>query len=198
LYRPTVGRILIDGVDMNDIDLDWWRSQAVAVFQDYVRYAVTARENIGFGDLARLSDDRAIQAAARRSGADTIVKELPHGYATILGTAFDETGSDLSAGQWQAFALARAYLHDAQILVLDEPTAALDARAEVAVYRQFRDVAQGRSVLLISHRLGSARLADRILVLAGGRMIEAGTHAELLASDGHYATLYRVQAAWYQ
>jgi ATP-binding cassette, subfamily B, bacterial len=198
LYRPTAGRILVDGVDMGELDLDWWRSQVVAVFQDYVRYAATARENIGFGALARLSDDAAIQAAAERSGAGAIMRTLPKGYATILGKTFDEDGCDLSAGQWQAFAIARAYVRDAAVLVLDEPTAALDARAEVAIYRQFRDVAQGRSALLISHRLGSARLADRILVLAGGRIVESGTHAELLASGGHYATLYRVQAEWYQ
>jgi ATP-binding cassette subfamily B protein len=198
LYRPTAGRILVDGVDLADLDQDWWRSQCVAVFQDYVRYTVTARENIGFGALARLADEPAIRAAAQRSGADAIVAGLPNGYATFLGKTFDEDGCDLAAGQWQAFAIARAYVREARILVLDEPTAALDARAEVAIYRQFRDVAQGRSALLISHRLGSARLADRILVLAGGRMVEAGTHAELLAVGGHYAALYRAQAGWYQ
>jgi ATP-binding cassette subfamily B protein len=198
LYRPTSGRISIGGVDIAELDQGWWRTHAVAVFQDYVRYAVTARENIGFGDLARLSDSAAIQRAAQRSGADAVVAALPHGYETILGKAFDAAGSDLSGGQWQKLAIARAYLRDAAVLVLDEPTAALDARAEVEVYRQFRDVAQGRSVLLISHRLGSARLADRILVLAGGQISESGTHAELLARGGHYAILYRTQAAWYQ
>jgi ATP-binding cassette subfamily B protein len=197
LYRPSEGRIMIDGLDLATLDLHWWRGCAAAVFQNYVRYELTARENIGFGDLARLEDEQAIAAAAMRSGAATDVASLPAGYATVLGKAYDERGSDLSIGQWQKLAIARAYLRDALVLVLDEPTSALDARAEVEVYRRFRDMAQGRTTLLISHRLGAARLADRILLLEGGKVLEQGDHRALLELGGRYAQLYRVQAEWY-
>jgi ATP-binding cassette, subfamily B, bacterial len=139
-----------------------------------------------------------IEAAARASGADAVLAQLPQGADTPLGKEFDPGAHDLSSGQWQRLALARAYLRDAPLVVLDEPTAALDARAEVEVYRQFRDVSHGRSVVLISHRLGSARLADRILVLEHGRVVEQGSHAELVARGGRYAEMYRLQAAWYE
>jgi ATP-binding cassette subfamily B protein len=198
LYQPTAGRILIDGVDLADLDLEWWRRRAAAVFQDYVKYELTVGENIGFGDVSRLNDTPAIRTAAARSGADAVVTELPLGYQTMLGKAYDEAGHDLSIGQWQKLAIARAYLRDAAVLVLDEPTAALDARAEVEVYRRFRDMAEGKTVLLISHRLGSARLADRIIVLEHGRIVEEGSHAELVARGGRYATMYTAQAQWYR
>jgi ATP-binding cassette subfamily B protein len=198
LYQPTAGRITVDGADLAGIDPAIWRTCAAAVFQDYVQYQMTARENIGFGDLARLHDAAAIGAAAVKSGADEVVSRLPAGYETVLGKAYEENGQDLSIGQWQKLAIARAYLRDAWVLVLDEPTAALDARAEVEVYRRFREMAAGKTVLFISHRLGSARLADRIVVLEGGRIVEEGSHAELVARQGRYARLYEVQAGWYQ
>jgi ATP-binding cassette, subfamily B, bacterial len=198
LYHPTSGRITINGADMAALPPGWWQARVAAVFQDYVRYELTARENIGFGNLAQLHNRSAIDLAAARSGADRVIATLPAGYETVLGKAYDESGQDLSLGQWQKLAIARAYLRDGAVLVLDEPTAALDARAEVEVYQQFRDMAQGRTTLLISHRLGSARLADRILVLDNGRIVEQGQHMTLLAHDGRYATMYRIQAHWYQ
>ncbi len=197
LYRPTEGRILANGVSLADIEPSEWRKHAAAVFQDYVKYEVTARENIAFGDLSKLKDTSAIEVTAARSGADGVIDALSAEYETVLGRTFDEAGQDLSQGQWQKLAIARAYLRDALVLVLDEPTAALDAKAEVDVYRQFRDMSTGKSVLLISHRLGSARLADRIVFLDKGRVVEEGTHAELIALDGHYARMYTVQAGWY-
>lgn len=198
LYQPTSGRITIDGVDLATLPPHWWYTQATAVFQNYAQYELTVQENIGFGNLSFLEDRWAIQTAAARSGADAVVAMLPSGYDTFLGKAYDEQGEDLSIGQWQKLALARAYLRDATVLVLDEPTAVLDARAEVDVYRQFRDAAQGRTTLLISHRLGSARLADRILVIDQGQITEEGRHEELIAQGGRYAELYSIQAAWYR
>ena len=196
LYRPTEGRVLVDGVDLAHQDPQVWRARTAAIFQDFQQYHVTARENIAFGDLTRQGDEGAVCQAARLSGADTVIADLPHGYDTLLGKAFED-GQELSQGQWQKIAVARAYLRDADVLVLDEPTAALDARAEVEVYRQFRDVSDGKMVLLISHRLGSARLADRILVLGDGSIIEEGTHADLLAQGGRYARMLGIQAQWY-
>lgn len=196
LYRPTEGRILVDGIDLADLDPQAWRARATAVFQDFQQYHLTMRENIVFGDLGRRDDEEAVARAARLSGAASVVAALPQGYDTLLGKDFAE-GQELSQGQWQKVAVARAYLRDADVLVLDEPTAALDARAEVEIYRQFRDVSVGKTVLLISHRLGSARLADRILVLDGGAITEEGTHADLLALGGRYARMLGVQAQWY-
>ena len=198
LYRPKSGRITVDGVDMNDIEPSEWRRRVAAVFQDYVRFEITARENVGYGDLGKLHDLAAIDAAAVKAGAADFVHSLPHGYETVLGRSFDKVGQDVSAGQWQRLASARAYMRDASVLVLDEPTAALDARAEVEVYRSFRDMSEGKTVLLISHRLGSARLADRIVFLDDGRVTEQGTHADLMKLDGEYARLYSIQSEWYR
>lgn len=238
LYRPTSGRITVDGIDLTDLDPTAWRREATAVFQDFVRYQTSVVENIAYGDVGVLGDmqtasmaanageprrsgearagashrpsrdsqdsagrdgpvDPRVVRAATSSGAADFVSALPHGYATLLGSVF-EGAVDLSAGQWQRLALARAYLRDAQIVVLDEPTAALDPRGEVAVYRRFREAAAGRCALFISHRLGSARLAERIVVLQEGRVVEEGTHAALLTAGGEYARLYRLQATWYQ
>ena len=204
LYRPDAGRITVDGTDLTDLDPAQWRRRATAIFQDFMRYPTSVAENIGYADVALLGDDAVpstavhprIVAAAEQSGAATFVADLPAGYVTLLGKEF-EAGVELSAGQWQRLAIARAYLRDAQIVVLDEPTAALDPRAEVAVYRRFREAAAGRCAVFISHRLGSARLADRIIVLREGRIVEEGNHEALLARGGEYARMYRLQASWY-
>jgi ABC-type multidrug transport system fused ATPase/permease subunit len=197
LYAPTAGRVLAQGVDLQEIDPQEWRAKLGAVFQDYVRYALTARENVGFGRLESLYDLTAIEKAARSSSAATVVAALPQGYETVLGKEFED-GHDLSGGQWQKLALARAYLRDAPIVVLDEPASALDALAEREIYRQFVDLSQEKTMLLITHRLGSARLADRILFLERGQLVEEGTHEELVAAGGRYARLYALQAQWYR
>lgn len=197
LYRPTRGRILVDGVDLAALDPESHRRRVAAVFQDYLRYQLTARDNIGFGQVERLGDDPAIREAAAKAGADSVIEELPYGLDTTLGRTF-EGGKDLSGGQWQRIAIARAYFRDAKILVLDEPTAALDARAELEVFEQFRALAGDRTAVFVSHRMASARIADRILVLAGGRLIENGSHDELLAKGGEYARMFELQAQWYR
>jgi ATP-binding cassette subfamily B protein len=197
LYTPTQGRIVVDGADLQSIDLRAWQAGTGAVFQDYGRYAVTARENIAFGQIDKLDDLPSIQAAAQASGASDVIERLPGGYDTLLGKEFEE-GYDLSLGQWQKLAIARAHLRNAEVLVLDEPASALDALAELEVYRQFLSLSAGKTVLLISHRLGSARLADRIVFLQHGQIVQFGSHDELLASGGPYAELYALQAEWYR
>jgi len=197
LYRPTTGRILVDDVDLATIDPALWRTQAAAVFQNFVQYRLTARENIGFGDTRRLAAADHIQVAAERSGAHEVIERMPAQYETLLGKGYHDA-HDLSTGQWQKLALARAYLRDARILVLDEPAASLDALAEQEVYRRFSEAAAGRTMLLISHRLGSARLASRIVFLEKGLVRETGHHEELLAVSSQYAELYALQAEWYR
>ncbi len=197
LYRPTAGRIVVDGVDLNELAPDGWYRRFGTVFQDFVRYQTTVRENIVFGWLEGRDDAQALAATVARSGADEVVAALPAGLDTPLGKEF-QAGLDLSVGQWQKLAIARAYFRPADILILDEPASALDARAEAAVYEHFARMAEACTVLLISHRLGSCRIADRILVLREGALVEQGTHAELLAAGGEYAALYRLQAAWYR
>ena len=197
LYEPTSGSVSVDGMELKQIDLRSWRERTGAVFQDYVKYAFTARENIGLGRIAELENTDAIRGAAARSGVHSAIEELPQGYETLLGREF-EGGRELSGGQWQSLAIARLYLRDADLLVLDEPTSALDPLAEVQVYHQFLELSRNKTVLLISHRLGSARLADRVLFLKGGRIIEEGTHDELVKAGGAYSELFAMQAEWYR
>ena len=198
LYRPTAGSLHLNGAEVADVEPTEWRRAVAAVFQDYVRFELTARDNISFGDLHRADDEAGIVAAAIKSDAHGFIIALSSLYDTILGRAFDENGQDISAGQWQRLASARGYFRDASVIVLDEPTAALDPKAEVEVYRRFQDMSEGKSVLLISHRLGSARLADRIVFIDDGRITEEGTHDQLMALGGQYAQMYAVQSEWYQ
>lgn len=197
LYDPDGGRIVVDGEDLRQVDPAAWRQQIGVVFQDYARYQLTARENVGFGRLSALNDLPRIRAAAAQSGIDAILEALPEGYETLLGRRF-EGGAELSLGQWQRVALARALLRDAPLIILDEPTAALDAQAEYDLYQQWRELTRGRMTVLISHRFSTVRMADRILVLDNGTIVEEGSHEELLARDGQYAYLFRLQAESYQ
>jgi ATP-binding cassette subfamily B protein len=197
LYDPTEGRILLDGRDLRDYDVDSLRRNLGVIFQDFFRYDFPVRENIAVGDIGRLEDQPAIEAAARRSLADSVTARLPQGYDQMLGRRFEE-GVDLSGGEWQKVALARAYLREAQLLILDEPTAALDARAEYEVFQRFAELTVGRMAVLISHRFSTVRMADRILVLTQGELVEEGSHEELLAKAGLYAELFHLQAAGYR
>lgn len=197
LYDPDEGRILLDGGDLRDYDLDDLRANMGVIFQDFVRYNLTAGENIGVGQVDALDDDARIHEAARRGMADEVIRSLPDGYAQVIGRRFKQ-GVDLSGGQWQKIAIARAYMRHAQVMILDEPTAALDARAEYEVFQRFRELSEQRTAVLISHRFSSVRMADRILVLADGRIESSGTHAELMAQGGRYAELFELQAAGYR
>jgi ATP-binding cassette subfamily B protein len=197
LYDPTSGRITIDGTDLRQFTTTDLRREISAVFQDYVRYNLTARENIGFGNINLFPDEEEILKAARESGADKAIARLPKGYDTTLGTQFEE-GEELSVGEWQKVAIARAFLRQAQILILDEPTSALDAKAEHEVFEQFRQLIQGKTAILISHRLSTVKMVDRIFVLQDGRIVEAGSHEELLRLGGTYARLFELQARYYQ
>jgi ATP-binding cassette subfamily B protein len=196
LYDPTAGRILLDGVDLREYDLDDLRARMAVIFQDFVRYELTAGENIGLGDLTALGDEERLLRAAAAGGAADVIRSLPNGLDTPLGR---ELGSrELSTGEWQKLALARAFVRDAAVLVLDEPTAALDVQTEHDVYTRFHELTRDRMTLLVSHRFSTVRMADRILFLRDGRVAEEGSHAELMALDGGYARLYRFQAARYE
>ena len=197
LYDPTEGRITIDGIDLRAFDLGALRARIALILQDFVHYSFSASENIGVGSIARVDERVRIVDAAERALADRVIDKLPLGYAQPLGRRF-KGGVDLSGGEWQKMAIARAYMRDGDVLVLDEPTAALDARAEYEVFLRFRELSQGRTCLIISHRFSTVRMADRIVVLEGGRVEEAGSHAELVSKGGRYAALFELQAAGYR
>ncbi len=197
LYDPDEGRILLDGRDLREYDIDALRANIGVIFQDFVRYHLTAGENIGVGLIDRMEDRARIEDAARRAMADEVIAELPGGYDQLIGRRF-KTGVDLSGGQWQKIAIARAYMRDAQVMILDEPTAALDARSEFEVFQRFKELSDDRTAVLISHRFSSVRMADRILVLAAGKVEASGTHEQLMAQGGRYAELFELQAAGYR
>jgi len=197
LYDPDEGRILLDGHDLREYSLEELRSNIGVIFQDFVRYHLTAAENIAVGRIEARDDRARIAAAAERSLADEVIDKLPNGYDQMVGKRF-RTGVDLSGGEWQKIAIARAYMRDAQVLILDEPTAALDARAEAGVFQRFKELSEEKTAVLISHRFSSVRMADRILVLAEGQIEAAGTHEELLAQGGRYAELFELQATGYR
>ncbi len=197
LYDPTEGRILLDGRDLRDYDLDQLRAAVGVIFQDFVRYAMSASDNIAAGRIEARTDRPRIETAAERALADQVIAKLPAGYDQMVGKRFAH-GLDLSGGEWQKLAIARAYMRDAQILILDEPTAALDARAEFEVFQRFNDLSTGRTALLISHRFSSVRMADRIIVIEHGHVQDEGTHDQLVAREGRYRELFELQAQGYR
>jgi ATP-binding cassette subfamily B protein len=213
LYDPSEGRVLLDGVDLREYDFEQVRRAIGVIFQDFVRYDMRFDENVGVGEVDEVSDyldslppangdvppspPEAIAAAAEKSLAATLLPRLPGSYRQMLGRRFDD-GVDLSGGEWQKVALARAYMRDAQLLILDEPTAALDARAEYDVFVRFNALMAGRMAIVISHRFSTVRVADRIYVIERGRVLETGSHAELIAARGRYAELFELQAAGYR
>ena len=197
LYDPDEGRILLDGHDLRDYDLEALRGSMGVIFQDFVRYNLSAGDNIAVGRIAARDDHARIERAAMRSQADDVVAKLPRGYRQMIGKRF-KSGVELSGGEWQKIAIARAYMREAEVLILDEPTAALDARAEFEVFQRFKELSKGKTAVLISHRFSSVRMADRILVLAEGKVEAAGTHAELISRPGRYSELFELQAAGYR
>ena len=197
LYDPDEGRILLDGHDIREYDLDRLRGSMGVIFQDFVRYYLTAADNIAVGRIDAREDRARIEAAAQRGLADDVIRRLPQGYEQMIGRRF-RGGVELSGGEWQKMAIARAYMRDAQVLILDEPTAALDARSEFEVFQRFKALSAGRTAVLISHRFSSVRMADRILVMADGEIEASGTHEALLAQRGRYAELFELQAAGYR
>lgn len=197
LYDPDEGRILLDGRDLRDYDLDQLRAAIGVIFQDFVRYQFTVAENIAVGRIEAREDRNRIEDAAVRGRADAVIRGLPAGYQQRIGRRFQD-GVELSGGEWQKIAIARAYMREAQILILDEPTSALDARAEYEVFQRFKELSSGTTGVLISHRFSSVRMADRILVLGDGRVEAIGTHDELMAAGGRYAELFDLQAAGYR
>jgi ATP-binding cassette subfamily B protein len=196
LYDPTGGRILLDGVDLREYNIEDLESQIGVIFQDFMRYEMSARENIAVGRIGSAQDD-AVGQAARMSLADQVIDKLPLNYEQQLGLRF-EGGVDLSGGEWQKIALARAYYRDAQVVILDEPTASLDALAEYEVFQQFAELTDGKTALLISHRFSTVRMADRIVVLENGKISEQGSHDELISLGGRYAAMFELQASSYR
>ena len=196
LYEPTEGRILLDGKDLREYDLNDLRHQVGIIFQDYVRFQMTASDNIAIGQISNITDKERIQSSAYKSLADPVIQRLPDKYEQVLGKRFNK-GIELSGGEWQKVALARAYMRDAQLLILDEPTSALDARAEHEVFVRFSELIEGKTAVLISHRFSTVRMADRILFLEQGQLKELGSHEELLEQNGKYAELFKLQARGY-
>jgi ATP-binding cassette, subfamily B, bacterial len=196
LYDPTEGRILLDGIDLREYRLEDLHSQIGVIFQDFMRYEMTVRENIAAGRIHG-AQEGAVRQAANKSLADLVIEKLPNGYEQLLGRRF-EGGVDLSGGEWQKMALARAYFRDAQVLILDEPTASLDAPSEYEVFQRFAELTEGKTALLISHRFSTVRMADRIVVLENGKIAEQGSHRHLLALGGRYARLFELQASSYR
>ena len=197
LYDPTEGEVLLDGIDLREYSLDDLYREIGVIFQDFMRYEMTARENIAVGRIDELNDLDGLKIAARKSLADQVIAQLPRQYEQMLGRRFDG-GVDLSGGEWQKVALARAYLRDAQLLILDEPTASLDARSEFEVFQHFAELTAGKMALFISHRFSTVRMADRIMVLENGRIAEQGSHQQLVALGGRYAAMFEMQAASYR
>jgi ATP-binding cassette subfamily B protein len=197
LYNPDEGEILIGGHNIKEYDPRELREQIGVIFQDYVKYRMTAGENIGVGRVTEIENRILVDLAARKSGADRIITRLDQGYDTMLGRWFEQ-GMDLSGGEWQKIALARAFMRDAPILILDEPTSALDAQAEYDIYQSFRRLTTGRTVIFVSHRFSTVRLADRIFVIEQGHIIESGSHQELLDLRGKYTELFNLQAEAYR
>jgi ATP-binding cassette subfamily B protein len=197
LYDPTAGRITFEGIDLRDLTTTDFHRQISVVFQDYAKYQMTARENIWLGNIDLDLNNSQIETAAKKSGADEVITRLPKAYDTQLGNWFEQ-GEELSIGQWQKIALARAFLRDAQLIVLDEPTSALDAQAEAEVFEKFRQLLQGQTAILISHRLSTVKMADCIYLLEQGQIVERGSHEELMQLNGKYAHLFEIQAKNYQ
>jgi ATP-binding cassette subfamily B protein len=197
LYDPTEGQILLDGVDLREYSLEDLYREIGVIFQDFMRYEMTARENIAVGQIDELSNLKLLQTASRKSLADEVIAKLPLQYDQMLGRRF-EKGVDLSGGEWQKIALARAYLRNAQLLILDEPTAALDAKSEFEVFHRFAELTTGKMALFISHRFSTVRMADRIVVLENGNIAEDGNHEQLSRLGGRYAEMFEMQAASYR
>ena len=193
LYDPSHGSITVDGVDLRDLRVADLRGSMSVIFQDFTQYQMTARQNIWVGDVSSDADDAAVEQAAAKAGVEAVIAGLPHGYETMLGKLFEE-GEELSVGEWQKIALARAFMRDAEVIVLDEPTSALDPASEWSVFERIREMAEGRAVILVSHRFSTVRTADRIHILDHGRIAESGSHDELMALGGAYSAMYEIQA----
>lgn len=196
LYDPDEGCITIDGIDLREFDVMAWRSQLGVILQDYAHYSLSVRDNIRFGNTHTALDQAQLDQATQEAGAHEVIARLPKGYETILGKLFQE-GEELSIGEWQKIALARAFVRNAQIIILDEPTSAMDARSEYQIFERIRDFTEGHTVILISHRFSTVRMADRIAVMEQGRIVELGSHDELLRRNGKYAQMFRMQAEHY-
>jgi len=197
LYDPSSGTISLDGIDLREFKTIDFRREISIIFQDYIQYHMTARENIWFGNIDLAPDTERIASAARHAGADDMITNLPHGYETILGKQFED-GEELSTGQWQKVALARAFLRDSQLIVLDEPTSSLDVKTEYEIFKRFRKMREGKAAILISHRFSTVRMADRIFVLDEGKILESGSHEELMRYNGKYADLFEKQSKYYK